>query len=192
MGATRFDTAAEGEAFLLERLQEKYGQEFLVVENGELEGSWYQRYIGTVAPAAAPQQSTVARVDSGGKLTDAWAVWQFPDLWAAADQACALVGGGTVSCDIYPNMAASSETWTTETPVSQFFEEAHPYVNVQVEFFDTDPETVAPQVMTMLQELDSGPYTYNLFVTQGKGNVIYNHKDSDPIPTLEELVLTLG
>lgn len=191
-GSTHFDTPSDGEVFLLASLQEKYGVEFVVVANGELEDGWYQRYVATVAPATTPDQSASARVDSRGKLTDAWAVWQFPELWAVPDQACAAVSADVLSCDIYPNMPDRADTWTVETPTDEFFEEASPYVNVQVEFLSTEPETVAPRVLAMLETLDAGPYTYNLFVTQGTGNVIYHHYDSDPMPTLDEVALQVG
>lgn len=186
--AERFDSPADGEAFLLERLEEKYGEEFIMATEGTLEGDWYARFFGTVAPASAPEHQAFARIDSVDRLSDAWAVWQFPELWAAADNMCAMVEGETLNCDVRPKMRATATTWTSDVPISQFFEEAQPYVQVQVELHEQDPLLAAERIHAMAETLESGPYTSILYVTF-RGNYVFTHTEGDPIPTAEEIAM---
>lgn len=185
-----FTTEAEGEALLVGKLQERYGIEFEVVENGAVEGSWNKRYTGIVAPVDAPDETASARVDSSGQLSDGWAVWQYADeLMAAAWSACDLVSAEVVYCEATPHQKQTAQTWNPETtPIETYVSEATPFAQVQVEFIDAEPAMIAPGVFAMIQELDSGSYPYTFTVTRGTGNVIYHHTGSDAPPTENDIV----
>lgn len=191
--APRFTDEAEGETQLLAALQDKYGQEFIVVDNGELEGAWLKRYTGMVAPAAAPEETASARLDSSGRLSDGWTIWEYMDeLGAIPQSACDQVSWDVASCDLNPHMPQESYNWSPDILVDQFVEDVHPVVNVQVEFLDSDASTVAPLILSMTDVLSTDPYPFNLYVTRGDRGVVYEYNAGEPTPTLDAILSELG
>lgn len=185
--AHHFSTADEGRAYLLERLEQKYGMPFDVAD-GQFGDEAVTYYSGQVAPTDRPDQQAGARITTYGMLTDDWAVWLFADrLMAVPLDACARAAGVTASCDVRPRMPNTTKTWTPDTPIDTFVAEAKPRVHVQAEFVATDADELAPQIAALAGDLAAAPYPWTLYVTQGVGNVVFHLHSGDAVPSVADI-----
>jgi hypothetical protein len=163
-------------AYLLEQMQEKYGIEFTVVGDEDLEN--YGLFAGAtytceVAPVDAPEQVTTALVSQSmyQDVRDSYAVYFFKEEAEAPVLALCESKDYVIDQRISLEMPGTEKTWTAEDGLERFLLESGAYVKLVLRFTDDlDTETYATYLYDFLNSV--GQLKCNLLL-QAKANKIY-------------------
>ena len=146
--------------YLLEQMQEKYGIEFTVVGDEDLEN--YGLFAGAsytceVAPVDAPEQVATALVSQTlyQKVRDDFAVYYFKE--AAEAPVLALCEGKDYVLDqrVSLEMPGTALTWTADDSLEEFLTQSGAYVKVTLRLADElDTKAYAGQILDFLNSID--------------------------------------
>lgn len=170
-------------AYLLEQMKEKYGIEFAVVGDEDLEN--YGPFAGAtytckVAPVNAPEQVTTALVSQTlyQNVRDGYAVYFFQEEAEAPVLELCETKDYVIDQRISLEMSETEKTWTAEDGVERFLSESGAYVKVVLRFpDDQDTETYAAYLFDFINSVDQLKCDLLL---QAKANKIYIfHKQLD-------------
>ena len=163
-------------AYLLEQMQEKYGIEFTVIGDEDLEN--YGPFAGAtytckVAPVDAPEQVTTALVSQTQyqDVRDGYAVYFFKE--EAEEPVLTLCESKDYVIDqnISLEMPETAHTWTADDGLKRFLSQSGAYVRLTLYFEDDlDTKTYAEQILDFLHSIDQ--LNCNLFV-QPRANNTY-------------------
>lgn len=163
-------------AYLLEQMQEKYGIEFTVIGDEDLEN--YGPFAGAtytckVAPVDEPEQVTTALVSQTQyqDVRDGYAVYFFKE--EAEEPVLTLCESKDYVIDqnISLEMPETAHTWTADDGLKKFLSESGAYVRLTLYFEDDlDTQTYAEQILDFLHSIDQ--LNCNLFV-QPRANSTY-------------------
>ena len=163
-------------AYLLTQLQEKYGMEFIVVGDEDLEN--YGLFAGAtytcdVAPIDAPEQVTTALVSQTmyQDVRDGYAVYFFKEEAEAPVLELCETKDYVIDQRISLEMPETARAWTAEDGLERFLSESGAYVKLVLRFTDDlDTETYAEYLYDFLNSIDQ--LECNLLL-QAKANKIY-------------------
>lgn len=163
-------------AYLLTQLQEKYGMEFTVVGDEDLEN--YGLFAGAtytcdVAPIDAPEQVTTALVSQTmyQDVRDGYAVYFFKEEAEAPVLELCETKDYVIDQRISLEMPETARAWTAEDGLERFLSESGAYVKLVLRFTDDlDTETYAEYLYDFLNSIDQ--LECNLLL-QAKANKIY-------------------
>ena len=163
-------------AYLLTQLQEKYGIEFTIVGDEDLEN--YGPFAGVtytcdVAPIDAPEQVTTALVSQTmyQDVRDSYAVYFFKDEAEAPVLELCETKDYVIDQRVSLEMPGTARAWTTEDGLERFLSESGAYVKLVLRFTDDlDTETYAEYLYDFLNSIDH--LECNLLL-QAKANKIY-------------------
>ena len=163
-------------AYLLERMQEKYGIEFTVVGNENLAN--YGPFAGAsysceVAPIDAPEKVTTALVSQTmyQDVRDGYAVYFFKEEAEAPAFALCESKDYVIDQRISLEMPGTAYTWTADEGLEKFLAESGAYVNIVLRFEDDmEAEDYAEQMLDFLNSI--GDLKCNVLL-QAKANKIY-------------------
>jgi len=163
-------------AYLLEQMQEKYGMEFAVVGDEDIEN--YGPFAGAaytceVAPVDAPEQVTTALVSQSmyQDVRDSYAVYFFKDEAEAPVLALCETKDYVIDQRISLEMPGTEKTWTAGDGLEKFLTESGAYVKLVLRFpDDLDAEAYAAYLYDFLNSVDQ--LNCNLLL-QAKANKTY-------------------
>jgi hypothetical protein len=163
-------------AYLLTQLQEKYGMEFTVVGDEDLEN--YGLFAGAtytcdVAPIDALEQVTTALVSQTRyqDVRDGYAVYFFKEEAEAPVLELCETKDYVIDQRISLEMPETARAWTAEDGLERFLSESGAYVKLVLRFTDDlDTETYAEYLYDFLNSI--GQLECNLLL-QAKANKIY-------------------
>lgn len=163
-------------AYLLTQLQEKYGIEFTVVGDEDLEN--YGLFAGAtytcdVAPIDAPEQVTTALVSQTmyQDVRDGYAVYFFKEEAEAPVLELCETKDYVIDQRISLEMPETARAWTAEDRLERFLSESGAYIKLVLRFTDDlDTETYAEYLYDFLNSIDQ--LECNLLL-QAKANKIY-------------------
>ncbi len=170
-------------AYLLEQMREKYGIEFAVVGDEDLEN--YGPFAGAtytceVAPVDAPEKVTTALVSQTmyRNVRDSYAVYFFKEAAEAPALALCEAKDYVIDQRVSLEMPETEKTWTAEDGLERFLSESGAYVELVLRFTDElDAETYATYLYDFLNSVDQ--LDCNLLL-QAKANKIYIfHRELD-------------
>lgn len=164
------------QAYLLTQLQEKYGIEFTIVGDENLEN--YGLFAGAtytcdVAPINAPEQVTTALVSQTmyQNVRDGYAVYFFKEEAEAPVLELCETKDYVIDQRISLEMPETARAWTAEDELERFLSESGAYVKLVLRFTDDlDTETYAEYLYDFLNSIDQ--LECNLLL-QAKANKIY-------------------
>lgn len=162
--------------YLLEQMQEKYGIEFTVVGDEDLEN--YGLFAGAsytceVAPVDAPEQVTTALVSQSmyQDVRDSYAVYFFKEEAEAPVLALCESKDYVIDQRISLEMPGTEKTWTAEDGLEKFLSQSGAYVKLVLRFTDDlDAETYATYLYDFLNSVNQ--LECNLLL-QAKANKTY-------------------
>ena len=163
-------------AYLLTQLQEKYGMEFTVVGDEDLEN--YGLFAGAtytcdVAPIDAPEQVTTALVSQTmyQDVRDGYAVYFFKEEAEAPVLELCETKDYVIDQRVSLEMPGTARAWTTEDGLERFLSESGAYVKLVLRFTDDlDAETYATYLYDFLNSVNQ--LECNLLL-QAKANKTY-------------------
>lgn len=163
-------------AYLLAQLQEKYGIEFIVAGDEDLEN--YGLFAGAtytcdVAPINAPEQVTTALVSQTmyQDVRDGYAVYFFKEEAETPVLELCETKDYVIDQRISLEMPETARAWTAEDGLERFLSESGAYVKLVLRFTDDlDTETYAEYLYDFLNSIDH--LECNLLL-QAKANKIY-------------------
>ena len=163
-------------AYLLEQMREKYGIEFTVVGDEDLEN--YGLFAGAtytceVAPVDAPEQVTTALVSQSmyQDVRDSYAVYFFKEEAEAPVLALCESKDYVIDQRISLEMPGTAKAWTAGDGLERFLTESGAYVKLVLRFEDDlDTETYAGYLYDFLNSV--GQLDCNLLL-QAKANKNY-------------------
>ena len=163
-------------AYLLEQMQEKYGIEFAVVGDEDLEN--YGPFAGAtytceVAPVNALEQVTTALVSQTKyqDVRDSYAVYFFKEEAEAPVLALCESKDYVIDQRVSLEMPGTAKAWTINDELERFLSESGAYVKLVLRFADDlDTETYAAYLYDFLNSIDQ--LECNLLL-QAKANKIY-------------------
>ncbi len=182
-------------AYLLGQMQEKYGMEFTVVGDEDLEN--YGPFAGAtytcdVAPVGAPERVTTALVSQTmyQDVRDSYAVYFFKEEAEAPVLALCESKDYVIDKRISLEMPETAKAWTADDELEQFLSESGAYVKVVLRFTDDlDTETYAAYLYDFLSSADQ--LECNLLL-QAKANKIYIfHEELDILGDFDASVYTI-
>ena len=163
-------------AYLLEQMQEKYGIDFTVIGDKDLEN--YGPFAGAtysckVAPADAPEQVATALVSQTRyqDVRDGYAVYFFKE--EAEEPVLTLCENKdyVIGLKISLEMPETAHTWMADDGLEKFLSESGAYVRLTLYLEnDLDTKTYAEQILDFLHSIDQ--LNCNLFV-QPRANSTY-------------------
>ncbi len=183
------------QAYLLEQMREKYGIEFAVVGEGDLEN--YGPFAGAtytcdVAPVDAPEQVTTALVSQTmyRDVRDSYAVYFFKEEAEAPVLTLCESKDYVIDKRISLEMPGTAKAWTADDELEQFLSESGAYVKLVLRFADDlDTETYAAYLYDFLNSADQ--LECNLLL-QAKANKIYIfHEELDVLGDFDAGVYTI-
>ena len=181
--------------YLLEQMQEKYGIEFTVVGDEDLEN--YGLFAGAsytceVAPVDAPEQVTTALVSQSmyQDVRDSYAVYFFKEEAEAPVLALCESKDYVIDQRISLEMPGTEKTWTAEDGLEKFLSQSGAYVKLVLRFTDDlDAETYATYLYDFLNSVNQ--LECNLLL-QAKANKIYIfHEELDNLGDFDASVYTV-
>ena len=163
-------------AYLLEQMQEKYGIEFAVVGDEDLEN--YGPFAGAtytceVAPVNALEQVTTALVSQTKyqDVRDSYAVYFFKEEAEAPVLALCESKDYVIDQRVSLEMPGTAKAWTINDELERFLSESGAYVKLVLRFADDlNTETYAAYLYDFLNSIDQ--LECNLLL-QAKANKIY-------------------
>ena len=182
-------------AYLLQQLQEKYGKEFIVIGDEDLEnyGAFAgATYICKAAPADAPEQVTKALVSQSmyKDVRDDYAVYFFKEEAEAPVGALCESKDYVIDQRISLEMPGTARIWSAGDAPEKFLSESGAYVKVVLRFADDlDTETYASYLYDFLNSVDL--LECNLLL-QAKANKTYIfHKELDILGEFDPSIYTM-
>lgn len=163
-------------AYLLEQMQTKYGIEFAVVGDEELENYGPlagATYTCDVAPVDAPEQVTTALVSQTQyqDVRDSYAVYFFKEEAEAPVLALCESKDYVIDQNISLEMPETTHTWTADDGLKKFLSQSGAYVRLTLYLEDDlGTQTYAEQILDFLHSIDQ--LNCNLFV-QPRANNTY-------------------
>ena len=170
-------------AYLLGQLQEKYGVEFAVAGDEDLEN--YGLFAGATytckaAPVDAPEKVITALVSQSmyRDVRDDYAIYFFKEEAEAPVLALCETKDYVIDQRVSLEMPETAKAWTAEDGLERFLSESGAYVKLVLRFTDgLDTETYAEYLYDFLNSVDQ--LECNLLL-QAKANKIYIfHKELD-------------
>lgn len=163
-------------AYLLEQMQEKYGIEFTVIGDEDLEN--YGPFAGAtytckVAPVDAPEQVTTALVSQTQyqDVRDGYAVYFFKEKAEEPVLTLCKSKDYVIDQNISLEMPETAHIWTADDGLKKFLSESGAYVRLTLYLEDDlDTQTYAEQILDFLRSI--GQLNCNLFV-QPRANNTY-------------------
>ncbi len=163
-------------AYLLTQLQEKYGIEFTIVGDEDLEN--YGPFAGAtytcdVAPIDAPEQVTTALVSQTmyQDVRDGFAVYFFKEEAEAPVLELCESKDYVIDQNISLEMPETAYTWTVDDGLEKFLSESGAYIRLTLYLGnDLDAKSYAEQILDFLSSIDK--LNCNLFV-QPRANDTY-------------------
>lgn len=187
-------------AYLLTQLQDKYGIEFMIVGDENLEN--YGAFAGAtygckVAPVEAPEQVTKAFVSQTmyQDVRDSYAVYFFKEAAEApALQLCAETEY-VQSCEISLRMPQTAKTWNVDDNISNFLQTSGAYLDMRV-YFDAgkSDEEYAEMILDFLKKIYGLNANVTLSILEGENDYIFWEKlnvlaETQPqLPAKEEIL----
>lgn len=187
-------------AYLLTQLQEKYGIEFTIVGDEDLEN--YGPFAGVtytcdVAPIDAPEQVTTALVSQTmyQDVRDGYAVYFFKEeAEAQALQLCEETEY-VQSYEIALQMPQTARTWNADDDIDDFLQTSDAYLNMKV-YFDAgkSDEEYADLILDFLEKVYALNANVKLSIFEAEDDYIFwemlNVLSETPpqLPTKEEII----
>ena len=187
-------------AYLLAQLQEKYGIEFMIIGDENLEN--YGAFAGAtygckVAPVDAPEQVTKAFVSQTiyQNVRDSYAVYFFKEeAEAPALKLCAETEY-VQSCEISLRMPQTARTWNADDNISNFLQTSGDYLDMRVYFnAGKNDEEYANQILDFLEKVYGLNANVTLSILEAENDYIFWEKlnvltEIPPqLPTKEEII----
>ena len=187
-------------AYLLEQMQEKYGIEFTVVGDEDLENYGPiagATYTCDVAPVDAPEQVTTALVSQTmyQDIRDGYAVYFFKEeAEAQALQLCEETEY-VQSYEIALQMPQTARTWNADDDIDDFLQTSDAYLNMKV-YFDAgkSDEEYADLILDFLEKVYALNANVKLSIFEAEDDYIFwemlNVLSETPpqLPTKEEII----
>lgn len=187
-------------AYLLTQLQDKYGIEFMIVGDENLEN--YGAFAGAtygckVAPVEAPEQVTKAFVSQTmyQDVRDSYAVYFFKEAAEApALQLCAETEY-VQSCEISLRMPQTAKTWNPADNIDIFLQTSGAYLDMRVDFdAGKSDEDYANLILDFLEKTYGLNANVTLSILEAENDYIFWEKlnvlaETPPqLPTKEEIL----
>ena len=187
-------------AYLLEQMQEKYGIEFTVIGDEDLEN--YGPFAGAtytckVAPVNAPEQVTTALVSQTQyqDVRDSYAVYFFKEeAEAQAIQLCTETGY-VQSYEISLQMPQTVKTWSADDDIDDFLQTSDAFLNIKVNFgAGKSDEEYADLILDFLEEVLDLNANVKLSILEAENEYIFwgmlNILDETPpqLPAKEKII----